>query len=146
MLPCKRCNGEKHIISKGFTSVEGEVYPDKKYPCSSCNGQGYLPEVNTQDILNRILATKGKSKGKLRASMISPLSKDGIEAIRAYYVWRIARFHGGKDMTMPMMADLMSRGDPYKEELDKLADKVAEQYLGTNKAAAFRWGKALGII
>lgn len=49
-------------------------------------------------------------------------------------------------MTMPMMADLFVRGDPFKAELDKLADSVAKEQFGTDLAAAARWGRAFGLI
>lgn len=146
MRPCKRCNGEKVTHSKGFTALDGTVYPDRTSKCHSCDGVGEFPEVDESEIRKAITATKGKNKGKLRASMTSPLSKDGVSAARAYYVWRLARFHGGVDMTMPMMADLMIRGDSFRPELDKLADIVAKENFGTDLAAAFRWGRALGAI
>lgn len=141
MKPCKVCNGEKVVHSKGFVSLEGTVYPDSTRPCISCKGVGTFLEPNETKILERIMATKGKNKGKLRASMTSNFS-DSEEA-RAYYVWRLARFHGGKDMTMPVMADLAVRGDPYKAELDKLADSVAKAAFGTDLAATARWMRAL---
>jgi hypothetical protein len=123
--------------------VEGKVYPDRTDKCSSCKGEGYFPEVDETVIRQAILATKGKNKGKIRASMTSTPDRDGA---RAYYVWRLARFHGGKDVTMPMMADLFVRGDPFKAELDKLADSVAKEQFGTDLAAAARWGRAFGLI
>jgi hypothetical protein len=144
MLPCKVCKGEKVIHSKGFTTEGGKVYPDTTRDCISCKGTGTFPEVNQEKILTRIVAGQGKNKGKIRASMTSSFSD--MEEARAYYVWRLARFHGGKDTTMPMMADLAVRGDPYKGELDKLADQVAKDSFGTDLAAAARWGRAFGII
>lgn len=142
MRPCTRCNGTKTISSPGYVMVQGEEYPApvKLSQCPSCEGQGTYPEINESKIRERIMATRGKNKGKLRASMTSCFS-DRDEA-RAYYVWRLARFHGGKDMTMPMMADLALRGDPFKKELDALADAVAKEAFGTDLAAAYRWGRA----
>lgn len=136
---CISCKGEGKVFRKGF-EFEGKVYPDKWDPCISCKGKGTFLAPNEEKILERITATKGKNKGKLRASMTSNFNDK--EEARAYYVWRLARFHGGKDMTMPMMADLGVRGDPYRGELDKLADKVAKDQFGTNLAAARAWHRA----
>src|SRR5512135_1613892 len=138
MRPCTRCKGNK---------VVPDLLDDSKTrPCNSCGGVGEYPEVDQTDILKRITASQGKNKGKIRASMTSPFRSDGHVEARAYYVWRLARFHGGKDMTMPVMADLVLRGDPYKPELDKLADEVAKTQFGSDMAAAFRWGRALGVL
>lgn len=143
MRPCERCKGEKVTHSHGF-EYDGKVYPSRTETCSACKGVGEFPEIDEAKIITRIVATKGKNKGQIRASMTSNFSDS--EEGRAYYVWRLARFHGGKDMTMPVMADLAVRGDPFKVELDKLADKVAKQYFGSDMAAAHRWGRAFGII
>jgi len=143
---CTRCNGEKVTHSKGFTSVDGRVYPDRTDPCYCCEGRGEFPEFSAGPILALIIAKQGKNKGKLRAAMVSPLRGDGVDAARAYYVWRLARFHGGKDVTLPMMADMVIRGDPCKKELDELSEEVAKHSFGTDMAAALRWGKAFGII
>lgn len=145
-LPCKVCNGAKTVHFDGFTTEAGEVYPPNDRPCISCQGKGEFPPIDEGFIRNRILATKGKNKGKIRASMVSPFRAEGFEESRAYYVWRLARFHGGKDVTMPMTADMMVRGDPFKPELDKLSDIVAKECFGTDLAAAARWGRAFGII
>lgn len=143
MQACNRCKGEKVTHHKGF-EYNGKVHPDRTDSCVACKGVGEFPEVEKDAILKRIVATKGKNKGKIRASMTSNFS-DRDEA-RAYYVWRLARFHGGKDVTMPMMADLAVRGDPYKDELDKLSNEVALQFFGSDMEAAKKWGRAFGII
>ncbi len=65
---------------------------------------------------------------------------------QAYYVWRLARFHGGADTTMPMLASLMMHGAAKEEmdSLDYLADKVAMEAFGTDMAAAHKWSGVLG--
>lgn len=45
---------------------------------------------------------------------------------------------------MPMTADLVVRSDPFKPELDKLAELVAKKVFGTDMAGAYRWAGALG--
>jgi hypothetical protein len=114
--------------------------------CRSCEGSGAFAEFSEDAIRKLIMAGQGKNKGKLRASMVSPLRKDGVEKNRAYYVWRMARFHGGVDVTMPMMAGFCVMGDPYRDELDALADKVSKENFGSDLRGAMRWGRAFGMI
>lgn len=101
--------------------------------CSSCGGSGTFCEPDRDVIWLAIRGRKG---------LVSKRPKDG----RAYYVWRMARFHGGLDTTMPVMASLEIHGDPWRPELDKLADEAAKTFCGTDLAAAKRWGRALGVI
>lgn len=143
---CLRCNGEGTVFHKGFTSLEGKVYPDETKPCYGCKGAKVFQEPDYDAIVSAVVSSKGKSKGKLKASWQGAEHYSDLNAARAYYVWRLARFHGGVDMRMPMTADMVLRSDPFKPELDKLADIVAKKLLGTDMAAAFRWGKALGMI
>jgi hypothetical protein len=148
-LPCTICKGVKTIHSDGFTSLEGKVYPPSDRPCISCESRGDFPPLDdaaSLAIIQRIVATKGKNKGHIRASMTAPWRDGTVAEARAYYVWRLARFHGGKDMTMPMSADSVVRGDPFKKELDALSDAVAKHCFGTDLAAARRWGQAFGIL
>lgn len=141
--PCTKCKSTKELIFQGFTSVEGKEYPERRSPCHYCHGLGEFPPVDAILTVSAILVTRGPRKGKLLATMTSPLSKDGFQAARSYYVWRLARFHGGQDMRMPVMADMMISGDPFRKELDLLADQVAKTAFGTDMAAAKAWKRAL---
>lgn len=134
--PCPRCNGTGKYVTKGFTwnderTGKQTVYPDKEKTCYECNGTGKFLKPNVPEIIANIKGRKG---------LRSARPKDR----RAYYVWRLARFHGGKDVTMPVCADMELGRDPYKPTLDLLADAVAKRVFGTDKAAAYRWGRALG--
>jgi len=144
MLDCLRCKGTKIRVTEAF-EYEDRKYPRTEHVCSYCNGVGQYGEVDVAATVSAIVATKGKNKGRIRASMTSPTSKDGIEAARAYYVWRMARFHGGIDVTMPMAASMVIGGDPYRVKLDSLADAVAKRAFGTDMAAALTWSQALGF-
>jgi len=135
MRNCTRCNGN------GKCDFFGKIKD-----CNACGGTGTFPDLDEGIIRGLIMATQGKNKGKLRASMVSPLRNDGVTKARAYYVWRLARFHGGVDVTMPMAAGWCIMGDPYHQELEALSDKVAKENFGTNMAAALRWGRAFGMI
>jgi hypothetical protein len=44
------------------------------------------------------------------------------------------------------MATALIDGDPYLEELDRLADSLAREYFGSDMRAALRWGRALGML
>jgi hypothetical protein len=136
-IPCPKCNGTGKYLQKGFTALSGTVYQDTEHTCYTCDGTG---RFNRPD-LNAILAaiTNTRTHG-LRAS--KPKGNDR----RAYYVWRLARFHGGADVRMPMCAVFDSGSDPYLPLLDALADIVARKAFGTDLAAAFRWGNALGTL
>lgn len=140
--PCTSCKGAKMVFHKGFTSLEGKVYPDEMRACYKCEGRGEFPAVDFADILKRIIATKGKNKGRIRESFPSPSRSEGVNANRAYYVWRIARFNGGRDMTMPMTAHMLINGDPHQKALETFSDIVAKKFFGTDMAAAQAWHRA----
>jgi len=129
---CKRCKG-KGICEPCF---EG----DTRTKCHACGATGFFIAPDETEIRALITATRGKNKGKLKTGMNSFKTP-----ARAYYVWRMARFHGGADTTMPIMAGVLNRSDPFEPELDALADVIAKESFGSNMAAALRWGRALGL-
>ncbi len=145
MKECKICKSTGIHVMEAFTSsFDGKHYPRHESQCNACWGEKQFSEPNYKEILDLILSTKGKNKNKLRSTR--PADNHNIISDRAYYVWRMARFHGGADVTMPMSASLGVRGDPYRDILDKMADAVAKTSFGTNLAAAHRWGHALGYL
>ncbi len=99
--------------------------------------------IDEQAIRDIILSKRGKNKGKLKSAFPSPHSTDSELSKRAYYVWRLARFHGGIDTTLPIMAEILIRKDPEKDELNKFADIIAIESFGTDKAAALKWANIL---
>ncbi len=132
--PCTSCKGE------GTRPHWQEGKPPQE--CSACKGKCFFEAPDVDAILKEIMTRQGK----FRQSW--PSNKNvwkNRSMARAYYVWRLARFHGGKDVTMPMTADLMTRGDSWKKELDAMSDVVAKKAFGTDMAAAYRWGAALGF-
>jgi hypothetical protein len=76
------------------------------------------------------------------------------------YVWRMARFHGGIDMTMPVMCEFdlanyadhsYTKGDKdqfkaLRTVADQMADNVCKDLGLDNTRAARRWGRALGYL
>lgn len=133
VLPCKRCNGARVNHSTGFTALDGTVYEPRTTKCYACNGRGTFTMPDALAITEAIKGRRG-------------LVSKRPACDRAYYVWRMARFHGGADVTMPMTASMGVAHDPYRDVLDRLADLAARRYFGTDLAAAHRWGRVLGMI
>lgn len=128
---CKRCKGEKKIHLGGYTLPDGQVVEPSSMRCVCCRGAGSFPGLDVAALLNEIAGRKG-------------LRSKRPESDRAYYVWRMARFHGGADVTLPMMAASGVSADPYLPELDQIAEGVAKAIYGTDKAAAYRWAPLIG--
>ena len=124
---CKSCKGTGKLS-----------YSDN--PCVTCNGEKTVEAPDVQSILALIKGRKGlRSKAPdIHGANWTPLN------LRAYYVWRMARFHGGMDVTMPVTATTLVHGDPFVPELGALAEAVAKRVYGTDMAAAYRWAGALG--
>ncbi len=134
---CTSCKGagKRETI---YLALTGATIPER--PCHSCDGSGTFVAVDVPAILEAIKGRKG-----LRTKPPDCYGTSRTTAnTRAYYVWRLARFHGGVDVTMPVMASTLIAGDPFLAELDALADAVARRVYGTDRAAAFRWANALG--
>ena len=134
MRTCTSCSGAGVTVREAF-SYEGRSYPEKRSPCASCEGRGTFSAPCDATIEQAIKGRASAGSARLRSAR----PKDR----RAHYVWRMARFHGGVDMTMPVMASVEIHGDPYRAELDALADAIARKYLGSDLRAARRWGHAL---
>ena len=145
---CLRCEGLGTTFRAGFTYCDTS-YPDETRVCNACKGEKQFDAPNFDVILQQITTSRGAAKNsrKLLTGFPPKLKHYSCKnAARAYYVWRLARFHGGKDTTMPMTATMVIAGDPFIDELNKYADDVAASYLGSNMKAAARWAQAFGIV
>lgn len=129
MKDCTACKGQKIRALLG-----------KSYPCRDCHGEGTFPEVDKEAIRVAIIASKGKNKGKPRAAFPSPLSEAPIPVKRAYYVWRMARYYGRMDVTMPMTALDLVNGDPDVKELDLRAQGIAQEFFVARIKEGKFWG------
>lgn len=147
---CETCKGVGTLFREGFTALDGTVYPAETKTCYRCHGEKQWHPPDFAKILSQITTGRGVKDGKRKLLASFPSKKlnhySDREAGRAYYVWRLARFHGGIDMTMPMTATMVNGGDPFHKELDKFSEVVAKANFGTDMAAATRWGQAFGII
>src|SRR5690606_28352590 len=112
---------------------------------SACSGRGEFPGLDVPAIVRAITSSRGPSKGRLLTSRPRNDPADRVGSSRAYFVWRLARFHGGRDVTLPVVAYTDIAGDPFGRELETLAEGVAKLAFGTDMAAAYRWGALLGF-
>ncbi len=100
---------------------------------------------NWKEILNLITKPSKTGKRAFRKSKPDFVNEHANRNEgRAYFVWRLVRFHGGADVTMPVCAMGAITGDPYEPELDYFASELAKRFFGTDMAAAYRWAGALG--
>jgi hypothetical protein len=131
-LPCKRCNGTGITVYEGFTSVDGTVYPRKEKTCIWCDGALHFERPNLAELVKAI---KGRKPGKLRSKR--------PDDTRAYFIWRMARFHTGDDVCLPMAAQMDIAADPYREMLELTAELVAQRLTGHTSAGRARWRSAM---
>ena len=132
-LACSTCKGSGRIAS---------YLDSSERPCSSCGGSG-LFEAPDADALIQAVTCKGKGGRRFRRSWPRAPYCGALPEKRAYYVWRLTRFHGGADVTLPMTAEMLLRGDPYVAFLDLLARKLASVVFGSGDAGGARWRAAL---
>jgi len=142
---CKRCKGigtcEQWIWNK--ETQQGHHGPG---PCKECNATGKIGKPDFDKIFQMITkSVKGSDKRAFRTAKPKFENEHrNQEEGRAYFVWRMVRFHSGQDVTMPVVASMCVTYDPYDKELDGMADAVAKHAFGTNMAGAYRWANALG--
>lgn len=144
--PCTVCKGTGINHHDAWTSLDGHSYPERNDACYACDGKGSFEAPDIEAIVCAI-TKPNKATGKRAFRKSKPPFENEFKnksESRAYFVWRLARFHGGADVTMPVMAETAIHGDPFEPELNLLAEKVAKMAFGTDMAAAYRWCGALG--
>ena len=120
-------------------------------PCAACRGAGTQTLFGGPRECHACQGTRTFHPPDQRELLAAVTGRNGLRSkrpadTRAYYVWRMARFHGGADVTLPMAASMDVRGDPFREELDLIAEAAAKRFFGTDLAGAHRWGRALGAL
>jgi hypothetical protein len=153
-LTCKGTGQEKNLFFTSEVPENKRLYGQNEFEsCDHCGASGVYPAPNVEAILDAVIGRKGVRSAKPKETWERPYKGNKQEWSiiqrdynRTYYVWRMARFHGGVDMTLPFWAGLNMRGDPYVKELDFLVDALAKRAFGTDKAAAVKWGRALGYV
>ena len=144
---CKKCKGtgtHNYHWHWNAETMKGFHGPG---PCDACGATGRIAKPDFDAIFEKV--TKGGKKGDAKRSFRRSKPKfenefRNLSEGRAYFVWRMARFHGGADVTMPVCASSAILYDPYEKELDAFAGKIAKVAFGTEMAAAYRWANALG--
>lgn len=111
--------------------------PDGATACYKCYPYGAACDETW--VRSQIMSMRGDKglKKSVSSNKIDPVS---------YYVWRMARFHGGADVTMPMVA-MFTRGSVTKEQnawADNMADQIAIETFGSKFKAAERWSRVFG--
>ena len=129
MRNCTRCNGEGTTIRKGF--YEGKHVKGGKYVCRSCKGARQFAPPHEEIIREIIVSCLTR---KLRSVFPSGDYNrfTDINAARAYYVWRLARWNGGVDKSIPAFADIALQGEPFRYELNAIGEKLAREFFGTD--------------
>jgi hypothetical protein len=128
-LPCTHCGG----TGTAPAIMSGDKVLVAAKPCYDCSGSGSFDKPDVNSLIELI---KGRKPGTLRSKR--------PDSPRAYYIWRLARFHGGQDVCLPMAATFEVSGDPYVPYLDLVAEKTAQHVYGTDRAGAMRWAYAMG--
>lgn len=133
---CTGCNGAGYKLKDGFSYVtengEHRSHPTRWEVCYCCDGAGWFHAPRPSNLIQQV---KGSKPRTLR-------SKRPDDA-RPYFVWRLARFHGGKDVCLPMGAETDIAGDHYRDVLDELAELIAKAYFGSGNVGAARWQQAM---
>lgn len=126
-IACDKCNGTG-------TEPERFIY-DRLFParqCLTCDGAGKFSRPEFSDLWPLI---KGRKAGTVRSKR--------PDNPRAYFLWRMIRFHTGADVTLPVTASWGISGDPYQPLLDALAEAAAARLTGHKSAGVARWRSAL---
>lgn len=136
ILPCTSCKGAGYRLKDGFSydTEQGErrSFPTHWKQCHCCNGAGWFHAPRPSDLIKQVTGRKPRT-----------LKSKRPDDARQYYVWRLARFHGGKDVCMPMGAEVEVSGDPYRDVLDELARLIAKAYFGSGNVGTARWQQAM---
>jgi hypothetical protein len=112
--------------------------------CNGCDGAKTFAVPVFGWLVEACFSTRGRNKGQLAVSRPSLSSIHSVhQSARLYYVWRLTRFHAGKDVTLPIMAESAIKGDPYRAELDACARLIAERVTGCGSVGTARWRGAL---
>jgi len=145
---CTKCKGTGKNSYTGTSEAFREAFkPFEGRPCCFCDGKGQFPGFDPLVIVKECFVLDKKTGKPKRFRRSAPDAYQnrhaGSVAARAYYVWRMARFHGGADVHMPMEAIGVVEGDPMGKLLDPLASAVAKIAFGDDRAGAYRWGRLL---
>ena len=124
VLNCTRCGG--------LGEVDHWRRDGSKLPCDCCDGRGTF---EAPDLEQLCAAIKGRKPRTVRSKR--------PDDPRAWFLWRMVRFHTGKDATLPMTATIAIEGDPFKPTLDAAAKIIARHFTGKESIGSARWRHAM---
>ena len=124
VLNCTRCGG--------IGEVDHWRNDGTKVPCTCCDGRGTF---EAPDLEQLCAAIKGRKPRTVRSKR--PEDK------RAWLLWRLVRFHSGKDVTLPMTSTLANEGDPFVPTIDAAARVIAQHFTGKESIGSARWRHAI---
>ncbi len=101
--------------------------------CMPCKGTGSFDRPDFGKIYQLIKGRTGVRQ--------NPPSND-----RAFYVWRMVKFHAGLDVKLPIEAIARVAADPWVDDLEQAAEYLARMWYGTASAGVSRWGPLLGLL
>ena len=108
---CTRCNGAGQI--------EHWRHDGTMVTCHCCNGRGTFESPDLKQLCADIKRLQAKH-----------CPQQAAEDPRAYFLWRMIRFHTGKDVTLPMTASMAVDHDPFKPTLEAAAVIIARHFTG----------------
>ena len=123
-LNCTHCHGAgetKHWRNDGTMRV-----------CSCCDGRGTFESPDLKQLCEAIKGRKPRTVRSRRP-----------EDPRAWFLWRMVRFHNGQDVTLPMTATMAVDGDPFKPTLEIAAQMIAKHFTGKTSIGSARWRHAI---
>ena len=124
VLNCTRCGG--------IGQVDHWRNDGTKVQCTCCDGRGTF---EAPDLEQLCAAIKGRKPRTVRSKR--------PDDPRAWFLWRMVRFHTGKDVTLPMTATIAIEGDPFKPALDAAAKVIAMHFTGKESVGSARWRHAI---
>ena len=132
--PCTQCHG----------TGQRRRSDDTVQPCIHCDGRGHFDAPDFKAILKAIEGRKRIMSPCEGVGVIKALRTKRPDDSRAYFVWRMTRFHSGADVCMPMTAAFEISGDPYFKELNEFAASYAAALTGKGSIGSQRWHHAYG--
>lgn len=123
-LNCTNCHGAgetEHWRKDGTMRV-----------CSCCDGRGTFESPDLKQLCEAIRGRKPRTVRSKRP-----------EDPRAFFLWRMTRFHSGADVTLPVVATMDVDGDPFKPVLEIAAQMIAEHCTGKQSIGSARWRHAI---
>lgn len=121
--------------------------PEHTSRCRGCDGHRQWLVPDYAEIVRGCLASRGVKQGEWRKNTWReyhiPDWHVRVTDKRIRYVWRLGRWHGGVDTSLPYLEMTILEGDPWLPELDAVAEIAAHAHLGTSLEGLRVWNEEL---